>query len=128
MFTLKQPLTVSEFQTRIQSCLSNERTAGPNTGLVVINWFEQNMQPAGIVLTHAAQDLLDGVVPAPTPAQNLQATRLALKAMREQGITAFLDAHTSVDTMKAYWQLQKAGELTARAFCGIDRFDQGIRR
>ena len=174
-----QPLTVSEFQARIRTCLSKERAAGPNTGLVVINWFEQNMQPAGIVLTHAAldalpttrpiivrssfghstltnkrglelaritratpdpkdgiivrdaggeptglledaaQELLDGLVSAASPAQNLQATRLALKAMREQGITGFLDAHTSVDTLNAYWQIQKAGELTARAHFAV---------
>ena len=172
-------LTVPEFQARIQACIDNDKTAGADDWLVVINWFEQNMQPAGIVLTHAALDgvkttrpimvhssfghsnltnarglalahitrdtpdpkdgiivrdtdgnptglledsaqgLVDKLVPSPTPAVNLQATHLALKAMREQGITSFLDAYTDIDTMTAYTTVQKAGELTARAHFAV---------
>ena len=167
-------LTVVQFQARIQACVDADTTSGPDDWLVVINWFEQNMQPAGIVLTHdaldgvkttrpimvhssfghsnltnarglalahitrdtpdpkdgiivrdkdgnptglledAAQGLVDTLVPSPTPVVNLQATHVALKAMREQGITTFLDAYTDIDTMTAYTTVQKAGELTAR--------------
>ncbi len=53
-----QALTVAQFQARIQACADADTKAGPDDWLNVINWFEQNMQPAGIVLTHAA---LDGV-------------------------------------------------------------------
>ena len=174
-----EALTIAQFQARIQKCADDDKTAGPNDWLVVINWFEQNMQPAGVVLTHealdgvkttrpimvhssfghsnltnarglalakitrdtpdpkdgvivrdkdgnptglledAAQDLVDSLVPSPTPEVNLQATQIALKAMREQGITSFLDAYTDIDTMTAYTTVQKAGQLTARAHFAV---------
>jgi predicted amidohydrolase YtcJ len=53
-----EALDVAQFQARIQACIDADKKSGPDDWLVVINWFEQNMQPAGIVLTHAA---LDGV-------------------------------------------------------------------
>ena len=174
-----EALTIPEFQARIQQCADDDKTAGPDDWLVVINWFEQNMQPAGIVLTHealdgvkttrpimvhssfghsnltnarglelakitrdtpdpkdgvivrdkdgnptglledAAQSLVDTLVPSPTPEVNLQATQIALKAMREQGITTFLDAYTDIDTMTTYTAVQKVGQLTARAHFAV---------
>lgn len=53
-----EALTLPQFQARIQACVDADTTAGPDDWLRVINWFEQNMQPAGTVLTHEA---LDGV-------------------------------------------------------------------
>lgn len=174
-----EALTIAQFQARIQKCADDDKTAGPNDWLVVINWFEQNMQPAGVVLTHealdgvkttrpimvhssfghsnltnarglalakitrdtpdpkdgvivrdkdgnptglledAAQSLVDTLVPSPTPKVNLQATQIALKAMREEGITSFLDAYTDIDTMTAYTKVQKAGQLTARGHFAV---------
>jgi len=42
-----QPLTVAQFQVRIQACLDADKKAGPNRWLVVVNWFQQGMTPAG---------------------------------------------------------------------------------
>ncbi len=51
-------LTVAQFQGVIQRCLDENPKAGADEWLEVINWFEQNMLPAGIVLTHAVLDEL----------------------------------------------------------------------
>ena len=75
-------------------------------------------EPTGL-FEDAAQDLVDHLVPPATAAQNLLATQLALKAMREQGITAFLDAYTDPETLQSYTEVQKAGELTARAHFAV---------
>jgi cyanophycinase len=172
-------LTVNEFQSIIQGCADRDTQAGPNDWLLVVDWFEQNMEPAGIVLTHAAldalatkrpiavessfdhselvnarglqlaaitrdtpdpkdgrivrdaagestglleetaQELVDALLPTPTPAEQAQATRAALAAMRAQGITSFLDADTDIDTMSSFAQVQRAGELTARAHFAV---------
>ncbi len=174
-----QRLTVPQFQAAIQHCIDQAPKAGADDWLVVINWFEQNMVPAGVVLTHEALDALkttrpilvhssyghsslvnaralelsqisgrtpnpkDGLIahdaqgeptglledaaqelanrhlPDPTPAENLQATRRALVAMRAQGITSFLDASTDTDTLTAFASVQAAGELTARAHFAV---------
>jgi len=172
-------LTIAEFQTRIQKCVDDDKAAGPDNWLEVINWFEQGAKPQGTVLTRAAldgvktirpikvhssfghsnltntrglqlagitrdtpdpkdgvivrdasgeptgllqdaaQDLVDKVVPPPSVEKNYQATQLALKAMREQGITTFLDAYTDIETMTAYRTVSKEGGLTARAHFAV---------
>ena len=172
-------LTVAQFQNVIQGCLDQNAKAGADEWLVVINWFEQNMLPTGIVLTHAtldelkttrpilvrssyghssltnrrglelahiahdtpspkdgiivrdttgeptglledaAQDLVGKLIPDPSPAENLQASRAALAAMRTQGVTSFLDASTDLDTLTAFSKVQEAGELTARAHFAV---------
>ncbi|MGN6209598.1 amidohydrolase [Asticcacaulis sp.] len=174
-----ESLTIAEFQARIQKCADDDKTAGPDDWLLVINWFEQGAKPQGTVLTRAAldsvkttrpikvhssfghsnltntrglqlagiirdtpepkdgvivrdaageptgllqdaaQDLLDKVVPPPSVEKNYQATQLALKAMREQGITTFLDAYTDIETMTAYRRVSKEGGLTARAHFAV---------
>jgi predicted amidohydrolase YtcJ len=75
-------------------------------------------EPTGL-LEDAAQELVDGLRPVPTAARNLEATRLALRAMREQGITSFLDASTSMATLESYTTLQQRGELTARGHFAV---------
>ena len=172
-------LTIPQFQARIQTCADADKDAGPDSWLVVINWFEQNMQPAGTVLTHAAldgvkttrpimvhssfghsnlvnarglelagitrdtpdpkdgvivrdaqgqptgllqdaaQDLVDKLVPPPSLEKNYKATQLALQAMREEGITSFLDAYTDIETMTAYRTVASEGGLTARAHFAV---------
>lgn len=174
-----EPLDLPQFQARIQACLDADPAAGRDKWLLVINWYEQAMQPAGIVLTHAdldglkterpivvrssfghsnltnrrgleiagvtrdtpdpkdgiitrdaagnptgrfedaAQELVTQHVPQPDAATNLKATRIALKMMREQGITTFLDAYTDIETLTAYGEVMRAGELTARGHFGV---------
>ncbi len=41
------PLTVAQFQARIQACLDADKKAGPERWLVVVNWFQQGMTPTG---------------------------------------------------------------------------------
>jgi hypothetical protein len=174
-----QRLTVAQLQAAVQHCADTAGKAAADEWLVVVDWFEQNMQPAGIVLTHealdgvksarpivmrssyghsslvngrglelahiahdtpelkdgvivrdakgeptglledAAQSLVSELIPAPSPAENLQATRRALAALRAQGVTSFLDAATDTETLTTYTRVQAAGELTARAHFAV---------
>lgn len=70
--------------------------------------------PTG-VLEDGAQSALMKVLPKPSAADNLKATRAALAAMREQGITTFLDAAASAESLSAFSAIYKEGALTARA-------------
>jgi predicted amidohydrolase YtcJ len=57
-----QPLSVPQFQARIQACLERDTKAGLGAGtqrwLVVVNWFQQGMQPEGVAATKALLDTL----------------------------------------------------------------------
>ena len=78
------------------------------------------------LLEDAAQELAMRFVPALTASENLAASRAALKAMRRQGITSFLDAWTDPETMSAFTALQRQGQLTARAhFAVLVDLDKG---
>lgn len=173
-----QRLTVPQFQARIQACLDREAD-DPKRWLIVVNWFQQGMQPEETEMTRAvldalntrrpivvrssfghsvllntkglqlakvtrdvkdppagkiardsngepsglledaAQDMAMDLLPPLTPSQNLAATRAALDAMRRQGVTSFLDAFTDPETLTAYRQVQRAGQLTARAHFAV---------
>jgi predicted amidohydrolase YtcJ len=58
-----QPLTVPQFQARIKACLDRDRNKDPKRWLVVVNWFQQGMQPEGVVTTAATLDALDTARP-----------------------------------------------------------------
>jgi predicted amidohydrolase YtcJ len=51
-------LTVPQFQARIQACLDRDKTKDPSRWLVVVNWFQQGMQPDGVGTTAATLDAL----------------------------------------------------------------------
>jgi predicted amidohydrolase YtcJ len=53
-----QPLSVPQFQARIQACLDRDTSVGPQRWLVVVNWFQQGMQPEGVAATKALLDAL----------------------------------------------------------------------
>lgn len=181
-----ESLTVAQFQSRIQACIDNDKKPGADRWLVVVNWFQQGMQPEGVettaamldvlkterpvlvrssfghsvllnakgiklakitrdtpdpaggkitrddqgdatgLLEDAAQDLAMNLLPPLTVAENLAASKAALAAMRQQGITTFLDAYTDPETMTAFADLQKQGKLTARAhFAVLIDLDKG---
>ncbi|MHA4868211.1 amidohydrolase [Duganella sp. PWIR1] len=181
-----ESLTVAQFQSRIQACIDNDKRSGTDRWLVVVNWFQQGMQPDGVettaamldalktarpiivrssfghsallnskgiklakierdtadpaggkitrddkgnatgLLEDAAQDLAMNLLPPLTVAENLAASKAALAAMRQQGITTFLDAYTDPETMTAFTDLQKQGKLTARAhFAVLIDLDKG---
>jgi predicted amidohydrolase YtcJ len=50
-------LTVAQFQARIQACLDKEAD-DPKRWLVVVNWFQQGMQPENADVTRATLDAL----------------------------------------------------------------------
>jgi predicted amidohydrolase YtcJ len=181
-----EPLTVAQFQSRIQACLDRDKKSGPERWMIVVNWFQQGMLPDGVdttaatldtlkterpiivrssfghsallntkglktakiengtpdpaggkitrdargnatgLLEDAAQDLAMNLLPPLTVAENLAASKAALAAMRQQGITSFLDAYTDPETMTAFTDLQKQGKLTARAhFAVLIDLDKG---
>jgi len=181
-----EPLTVAQFQSRIQACIDKDKKSGPDRWLVVVNWFQQGMLPDGVettaatldtlkterpiivrssfghsallnskgiklarierdtpnpaggvitrddkgnatgLLEDAAQDLAMNLLPPLTVAENLAASKAALAAMRQQGITTFLDAYTDPETMTAFADLHKQGKLTARAhFAVLIDLDKG---
>lgn len=181
-----EPLTVAQFQSRIQACLDKDKQSAPERWMIVVNWFQQGMQPEGVettaamldvlktdrpiivrssfghsallnsqgirtakierdtpnppggiitrdakgnatgLLEDAAQDLAMNLLPPLTVAENLSASKAALAAMRQQGITTFLDAYTDPETMTAFTELQKQGKLTARAhFAVLIDLDKG---
>jgi len=53
-----RPLTVPQFQARIKACLDRDRNQDPQRWLVVVNWFQQGMQPEGVATTAATLDAL----------------------------------------------------------------------
>jgi len=55
------------------------------------------------------------VIPKPTPAEDLKAAMAALEAMRKQGVTTFLDAMATAQTLAAFTGAQRRAALTARA-------------
>ena len=179
-------LTVPQFQARIQACIDRDKGQPPDRPLLVVNWFQQGMEPAGTgttaatldslttkrplivrssfghsvqlnsraialaginrdtpdpvggkivrdahgdatgLLEDAAQDLAMRFVPSLNAGENLAASSAALKAMRRQGITSFLDAWTDPETMTAFAALQRQGKLTARAhFAVLIDLDKG---
>ncbi len=74
--------------------------------------------PTG-VLDDAAQDLVSKHLPPPSAADDLRAAASALEAMRQQGITTFLDAAAEPPSLAAFAQLQHDGSLTARAHFAV---------
>ena len=51
-------LTVPLFQSRIQACIDKDKKSGADRWLVVVNWFQQGMQPDGVETTAATLDTL----------------------------------------------------------------------
>ena len=78
------------------------------------------------LLEDAAQDMAMNLLPPLTVAENLAASKAALAALRQQGVTSFLDAYTDPETMTAFADLQRQGKLTARAhFAVLIDLDKG---
>ena len=51
-----QRLTVVQFRARIQACLDRDKHKGPDKPLLVVNWFQQGMQPEGTATSAATLD------------------------------------------------------------------------
>ncbi|HWG70999.1 MAG TPA: amidohydrolase [Steroidobacteraceae bacterium] len=75
-------------------------------------------EPSGL-LEDAAQEAVIKHIPAPTAADNAKAAQAALVALREQGITTFLDAAADAGDVAAFATMQREGKLTARAHFAV---------
>jgi len=51
-------LSVPQFQARIQACLDKDKKSDSKRWMVVVNWFQQGMQPDGVETTAATLDAL----------------------------------------------------------------------
>jgi predicted amidohydrolase YtcJ len=71
-------------------------------------------QPTGY-LEDAAQDSIRALLPKRTAADEVAGARAALGALRQQGVTAFLDAVGTDGDMQAFAAIEREGALTARA-------------
>jgi predicted amidohydrolase YtcJ len=54
-----EPLTVAQFEQRIQACLDQTRNQEPDSWLEVVNWFQESMRPAGVTTSRATLDGLE---------------------------------------------------------------------
>jgi predicted amidohydrolase YtcJ len=84
-------------------------------------------EPTGI-LRDAAMDLVMRHIPRPSPEENLDAARAGLRHAREAGVTSLedmADASSFAESLEAYQELLKQGELTARIrlYVPIDEVD-----
>jgi len=86
-----------------------ERTPNPANGEIV---KDGNGRLTGI-LKGAAADLVRKVIPPVPFEQRLVQVRAVLKEAREGGVTTMQDL-TSAEQLRAYQELQRRGELTAR--------------
>src|ERR1700722_17597647 len=172
-------LTVAQMQAKIQSCLDQTKDKEPDSWLMVSNWFQEAMLPAGTItsrvildalhtrrpilvvssfghtglantralglaqigaktpdplggvfardasgnptglLQDAAIDAVQSKVPERTPVEDVKAAEAAVDAMRAQGITTFLDAAATPQTLAAFAGAEKDGHLTVRAHFAV---------
>ncbi len=89
-------------------------------------WRDATGEPTGL-LEDAASNVLYSLIPKATPAQDVEAAVTALDAMKQQGVTSFLDAHASWESLVAFAAVRQSGKLTARAHFapGIDSDELG---
>ena len=100
-------LTVPQFQARIQACIERDRAAGNAGGnaggkaggkaggtddagrwLVVVNWFQQGMQPDGVATSAATLDALDTARPIIVRSSFGHSVQLNSRAIALAGIKA----------------------------------------
>ncbi len=69
-------------------------------------------EPTGFLIDGALGPVLAGL-DKPTPEKRLQALREILPQLHAAGITSYLEANTSAETLATYAELARRGELTA---------------
>ncbi len=80
-----EPLTVPQFQARIQACADQD--PDPNKWLFVVNWFQQSMLPAGVETSRATLDALRTGQPVAVRNSFGHSTLASTKALKLAGIT-----------------------------------------
>ena len=81
-----RPLTVPQFQARIQACLDRDTKAAPDRPLLVVNWFQQGMQPDGVGTNAATLDALRTKRPVIVRSSFGHSVQLNTRAIRLAGI------------------------------------------
>ncbi len=81
-------LTIPEIQAIVRGCLAKDPKAGDDTWLPVINWFQQETQPLGVVTTRALLDALPTRRPIYLYSSFGHSTLANSRALELAGITA----------------------------------------
>src|SRR5262249_14789960 len=84
-------------------------TKDPDGGTIV---RDASGEPTGMLKDNATE-LVDKVIPEPSPAMNRRAARAALELAARQGVTSIQD-NSPIDALPTYLEMRDAGELTAR--------------
>jgi predicted amidohydrolase YtcJ len=82
------PLTVAQFQQKIQGCLDNSRGREPDGYLTVTNWYRQAMQPSGTQVSKADLDALSTKRPIVVSSTDGHTQLLNSRALADAHITA----------------------------------------
>lgn len=69
--------------------------------------------PSG-TLRETAQELLQAVMPRPTPEARIEALRKGLRHLNSLGITSYVEGWVGLDDYRSYQALDRAGQLSAR--------------
>jgi len=81
-------LTIPEIQDIVRACLAKDPGAGDDKWLMVINWFQQETQPLGVVTTRALLDALPTKRPIFLSSSFGHSTLANSRALALAGITA----------------------------------------
>ncbi len=81
-------------------------------------WHDTNGEPTGL-LEDAAFAVFSDLMPKPTPEENVKAALAALRAMKQQGVTTFLDAASGTEELAAFAAVHSMGGLTARSHFAV---------
>ena len=82
-----EPLTVPQFQARIQACADRDHDKDPNQWLFVVNWFQQSMLPVGVTTSRATLDALRTERPVAVRNSFGHSTLASTRALKLAGIT-----------------------------------------
>ncbi len=69
----------------------------------------------GLLEEPAAYGLITAILPSPTAQDNVDSAEAAERALNQQGVTTFLDAWASEESMFSFQALSKKGQLSVRA-------------
>lgn len=94
--------------------VSNIVSSTPDPPGGIVERLPGGQEPSGILQDNAGF-LLAGPAP-PTPEDDVNSAKAALKLLREEGITTFQDAEANVETARAFEAVRKEGVLSSRGY------------
>jgi predicted amidohydrolase YtcJ len=83
-----EPLTIAQFQSRIQACLDSTKNEEPDAWLEVVNWFQQSMLPSGVEVSRETLDVLKTRRPVMVESSFGHSTLANTRALEQGHITA----------------------------------------